>query len=896
MKFNYIQRILSSFYYRLGRQISQKPAYFFAFPIIITAILSFGFLRIKLERDPTILYSVQHGRAMTEMRNLQKLFPMNYSSNFDIIRAISTENSIHVMFTASDGGNMIKKDIFYRILTLDEQIRNMEVTLNHSTFKYEDICATNEGQCLRNTLKELEPLITGKNSKLKYPINFDPFTFVFQPFVINLGGVNTDDNGIITDIRAMRLVYVLNGDVDKQLISETWQNTLLEQLKKNISDELVLYVFVPSSVEKELEEFSSNMLPFTGIVAVVIMIFSSISCMSSDWIRSKPLLGIFACVSAILAIVAAFGFAMLCGLTYVDINIALPFLILGMEVDDAYVLIAAWRLTKTEWSVSKRMAECYSEAAVSVTITSITNLLAFCIGVLSPYKAMQIFCSYAAICIFFTFVYLIFFFGSVIAMSGYREHLNLHPLLCIKVDKRISMEDEELETVEEDYIMTIFRDKLGGLLRYNSVKIIIIAVFITVLGFGIWGFKFLREGMELADAFSSDSDLALAIKIYYKYFTRYPYILHVAINKTMNFADLGVQQQVNELLEEFEDHPFISGVENRISWLKFFNLFQLSPFSKIVLNGYDLSDKREFVDSLNEVFLNIPLARQFKQDINFNENLTEITSTRFLLLCENVNDISEEKKLLQDVWNIADSSPLPLIVHSIFFPGFEQSVLIRSIVIQTGWATVILIAAIFFLFIPNVKCAVCVSIAVISTLIETVGYMALWGVKLDLMSMIILLLGIGLSINYPAHTTFAFRMSKHRNSNDKMKSALYAVGMPIVQGSLSTVIGVSVLLYSSSYMLIICFKIVLLVIVSTAFHSLLVIPVIMSVIEKYSLSHLPDVSDVRRISRVSFKIKNTPEEEVQMCVDSEDKSFSLKSIFIKGYKNDDMVFVNNTLL
>lgn len=480
-------------------------------------------------------------------------------------------------------------------------------------------------------------------------------------------------------------------------------------------------------------------------------------------------------------------------------------------------------------------------------------------------------------------------------MSGYREHLNLHPFLCIKVDN-ISINNRDEEKRDEDFIMALFRDKLGELLTFFNIKIIVIALFFGNLVMGIWGFQFLREGMELSDAFSSDSNFAKIIEEYYQYFTRYPYVLHVVINKTMNYADPKVQQQINELLQNFENHPLINNENTRISWIKFFKLFQLTPFSPFVLKGYDLSDKQGFINGLKEVFLNIPLARQFKQDILFNENFTEITATRFILLCENVGNITAERMLLEDAWKIADSSTLPVNVHSLLFPSFEQVVLIRSVVIQIGWVTVILIAVIFFLFIPSVKCAICVSIAIVSSLIETIGYMAMWGVKLDLMSMIILLLGVGLSINYPAHTTFSFMMSKHEKPDDKMKNAIYSVGMPIVQGSFSTIIGISVLLYRWSYMLVVCFKIVFLIIVTTAFHSLLVIPVILSIIEKYKLT---DVPSIRRIStrRISFKAAiYPPEEEAQSCIDKEEKPFRLKNIFFKGLKNEDVVFVNNTLV
>lgn len=58
-------------------------------------------------------------------------------------------------------------------------------------------------------------------------------------------------------------------------------------------------------------------------------------------------------------------------------------------MDDAFVLLASWRRTNPELSVADRLAETYSEAAVSITITSLTNFISFMIGTYTPFPSVS---------------------------------------------------------------------------------------------------------------------------------------------------------------------------------------------------------------------------------------------------------------------------------------------------------------------------------------------------------------------------------------------------------------------------------------------------------------------------------------------------------------------------
>lgn len=96
-------------------------------------------------------------------------------------------------------------------------------------------------------------------------------------------------------------------------------------------------------------------------------------------------------------------------------------------------MLAAWRRTSVKLSVPERMGHMMSEAAVSITITSLTDMISFWIGIVSPFQSVRIFCTYSGLAVAFTYVWHITFFAGCMAISGYREKRNLHGLFYCKI-------------------------------------------------------------------------------------------------------------------------------------------------------------------------------------------------------------------------------------------------------------------------------------------------------------------------------------------------------------------------------------------------------------------------------------------------------------------------------
>lgn len=96
-------------------------------------------------------------------------------------------------------------------------------------------------------------------------------------------------------------------------------------------------------------------------------------------------------------------------------------------------MLAAWRRTSVKLGVPERMGITMSDAAVSITITSLTDIISFWIGIMSPFPSVQIFCKYSGMAVCFIFAWHITFFAACMAISGYCEEKNLHSIFGYKV-------------------------------------------------------------------------------------------------------------------------------------------------------------------------------------------------------------------------------------------------------------------------------------------------------------------------------------------------------------------------------------------------------------------------------------------------------------------------------
>ena len=96
--------------------------------------------------------------------------------------------------------------------------------------------------------------------------------------------------------------------------------------------------------------------------------------------------GVFAVA---LGIVAGFGLAMWCRVPFVSIVGVLPFLVLGIGIDDMFIMVDELDRQPRELSKTDTIKAVMKRSGATVTMTTMTDLVAFAVSTSTSFPAIK---------------------------------------------------------------------------------------------------------------------------------------------------------------------------------------------------------------------------------------------------------------------------------------------------------------------------------------------------------------------------------------------------------------------------------------------------------------------------------------------------------------------------
>ncbi|KFV18584.1 Patched domain-containing protein 3, partial [Tauraco erythrolophus] len=596
--------------------------------------------------------------------------------------------------------------------------------------------------------------------------------------------------------------------------------------------------FTSLSRQQEFEGNTKTVIPLFSVTYFLTITFSVVSCLRLSCIRNNVWLACCGVVSAGLAVLSSFGLMLFCGVPFVVTVANAPFLILGVGVDDMFIMIASWEQSsrKEEKSdVKSRLAKTYTEAALSVTITTLTDVLAFFIGTWTAFPSVRSFCLYTGTAFVFCYIYTMTFFGAIIVLNHKREQGDRHWLTCMPVGVEegqaeksclynaccivnCSRQSSQLEThlPESEHPMSIFFKKYYGPFFTNKwIKLLVVLLYGTYLGGSVYGCTQIREGIDLRNLASDDSYIIPYYNDNNKYFSAYGPRVMVIVTESVDYWNEAVRLDIENCMQNLEN---ISYVDKNLSesWLR--------VYTKVAESGLiNISNKAVFINNLTTLFRIVP---SFEWDIDKTED--KIDASRFFIQTVNVTSAVDEKNLLTQLREKAKQCIVPLMVYHPAFIYYDQYLVIVQNTIQNVVVAAGAMLVVSLLLIPNPLCCLWVTFAIASVIVGVAGFMAFWNVNLDSISMINLVICIGFSVDFSAHISYAFVTSGEASANKRAVEALSLLGYPVLQGAVSTILGVVVLAAAKAYIFRTFFKIMFLVILFGALHGLVFIPVFLT--------------------------------------------------------------------
>jgi len=553
---------------------------------------------------------------------------------------------------------------------------------------------------------------------------------------------------------------------------------------------------------------------------------------------SRVTVGLLGLLPVCLGISASGGFLVLIGLKLnVGIVMSLPFLALGLGVNDLFVIIRYFSGLGLPFITEKEfpdiLAEVFRQAGVGVTLTSLCNIFAFCAGCLLPVEAMADFCVAAAVVAGMNYFVMLTIVPSLLLFESQRIKRQLPEpsilVVCHMLARRnlLPCKPTTAET-EESALARFLERKAGPALsrpRYIAAVFLMAASFFAVCVVSITEKTVGYKPHELIDP---SDPLHRGLELLFSEFTTWPSMLcfvDVDVpNQQQDMLQLYEQVTRTETTEPFESLPYLSSFYNYIQlasmapapeggtmadagWRLYPSKWKhdlLAPQGVASVNADEfytqyaawnsmpLDDPSQALKPGNNAFVMADFAfvNEFSHAGDGVSSPLRFSFFRFYQT--GLDDLGDYMKSITEVRDIVDNSPLkgkafPYGPIFTFWSVFEQleGLLLRALALDLA---AVFLCTLVLLRSPSVALMSTAAVALIVFEVYGLGMMFL---QFNIFMASAMLACAGMAVEFTAHLAAAFALEgKGMPTEKKLGRALALTGPAVIQGSLSTLCGI----------------------------------------------------------------------------------------------------------
>ncbi|XP_069131976.1 patched domain-containing protein 3-like [Argopecten irradians] len=808
-----------------GRLISRRPWVAIIFSLLLNGILGINIYWLSHDTNLERLYNPSNSEAERNRDQTKQIFPDVSGTNFEHHSLNDLGVYGEVIVRPKIDGNILNQTYIEDIRKLFATIVNITITADDGDlYNYESLCARRNGECIVDGLFVITDDFWRRltSGEVKEEIMFGISTLGEPTFI----------NGSLVSATGIKMQYNLRQDTPRfRSLSKRWETQYLQTMTSVTLERLQLAYAMSDSLSQELNDNTRGDVGLFSVTFSLMITYASIVAVGGNWVSQRGNLGRAGVLPAGLAIMGSFGFCSAIGVDFVNMIGIMPFLVLGIGVDDMYILMSSLADAPFGASVEERISFTLQTSGVAITITSLTDFIAFMAGTLSVFKSVRNFCLYTGVAVALCYINVITFFLACMVLHERRVAQNRHCLTCVplmtgeesrKANKptahtycctgRPPKSREEYESVFEKF-PRLFLPKT---VLFKPAKIGILVTYIIYIAISIWGACNLEEGLKLKNLVSPDS--------YYHRFSQWKHhyfdlkmLVTFVVPQHYDYSDQHTYDSIQLLMNNVKGDYKIDG-RYEINWLK-----TMHDTGFYVRNTNDT--EAAFVKKVHR-FVNAYKA--FQNDVVFDENIEKITAAKFHLFTKNIKTSQEQGGLMVRMRDFASESELNVFAFSPWFIYFEQFVAVLPNTLQTVGVAIIAVFVITCLFMPNPLIILFVTLSMASIILGLVGFMHHWGLSLSSITMIHVIMSVGFSVDFSAHICHSFMTAEGTDRNARVNTAIIRAGGPIFNGAFTSILGVVMLVFSKSYVFVSFFKVMTLVIVFGAFHAVLVLPVVLS--------------------------------------------------------------------
>lgn len=625
------------------------------------------------------------------------------------------------------------------------------------------------------------------------------------------------------------------------------------------------------------------------------------------FVETRFLLGISGIIIILLSVASAAGiFAFLGVKSTLIIAEVIPFLVLAIGVDNIFLIVHKLRVESEispETDIADRIAASLGKIGPSCLLSACLQVSMFLLAATVQMPAVRNFALYSAGAVLINFLLQMTAFISILSLDQQRLEqgkLDLFPWITVG---RISLDDSENngENYIEYEFSTFFREKFAPWLLKPLTKKKILSAFILWLGVSLSLLPNIELGLDQKLALPQGSYLIDYFNSVYEYLNVGPpafFVLRdVDVTKRNHqqsicgkFSTCDEFSVANILEQEYKRSHKSTIAEPASNWLDdFFNWLNpqldqccrlkqgspdefCTPFApsrqckpcyeernppyNILMEG--LPENEEFMRFFNQWITEpsdpCPLGGKapYSSSINYTQDVikgsylrtshTPLRSQKdFIEAYENLRRVVEEIKNLQN-----DS--IDIFAYSPFYVFFVQ----YGSIVKTTIATIAIAMAIIFtvssLLLGLFRVALILTTVTAMVLVNIGGIMAVWGISLNAVSLVNLVICLGLAVEFTVHIAKGYLDAREEDDEEQLynlfmdtggvadarANAVYRtlslVGAAVVEGiTMTKLIGISVLAFTQSQIFeVYYFRMWLSLVVVASVHALVLLPVILA--------------------------------------------------------------------
>ncbi|KAK0405138.1 hypothetical protein QR680_017817 [Steinernema hermaphroditum] len=864
-----LQRIFSV----VGKTIATRPFLFLLIPLLFSTV-SYGVVNLKFAQK------LQDGFTTTDApSHYEEQIAVQFQGN-----SWGFTQRCAVLVRARDEGSMLRRGHLKRAHQLHRFLRdNFTVTVEDGrSYRHGQVCGSyceiNKAFDMIEKSQEILESEYRQSGHVREDIVIDHPKATFEGYrysvALHLFGVTKRWNTSATPIdmddvgnrlehvaMVMMLFYAEAPDANTTNILATWESELYEWVRRGTPEfpEFHIDLMGDQILGKEMVRGGLSLLPhllmglFSTIVFVLATVLGSSVQSTALPFTGKILIVAGIVLSPLLAVFTTFGIMGFFHIELYPIQMVIPFLILAIGVDDAFLMVHAWNRLSSEYahlSPSERrscipeiMGKVLEEVGPSITITSLTNAIAFGVGTTVSTHAIQLFCMAATIAMVVDFLYELTLFGCILVFSARLERLPS----CDTANKKVTCKGEKAEFPEKSVqLLTDSLKRYCSLLTKRSMRV---AVLLFAFGFfllSLWGTLRIRTHINSQKIIPSDSLLLRTDTLFERYQWKEYEALQVFVNNPPDIKDSGAISELKRMVHEFETLPQAIGPDATVFWLSDYEEYvsHMSQLSALVGIESEVSynDIPEFLDVL-------PFWKNTFKWHRTENNSIAVSQYYFITGYCNLTSWLQRAELMLKWREVASRwGRFNVTIYSENAPVFEGIFGLKHTTIQTAAITLVCMLVVCVVFVPSVAGVLSAGFAIASISLGVFGFLCWWGLDLDPVTMSAIVMSIGFSVDYTAHVSYHYHRAKQLLPRETPKEELLyytleAVAWPMLQAALSTIVCFVPVAFHPDYTPTVFVKTIFLVVSLGVLHGLLILPVVLTI--------LPDslYSDVRRPSK-----------------------------------------------